>query len=58
MKVGDLVMVKTKYEGKKPAVIISQHFSSAGVEWKVKQLNINYMTLCQSCDLEVISAGR
>ena len=58
MKVGDLVLVKTKYEGEKPALVISQHFSSVGVEWKVKRLDVNHMTLCQSCDLEVVSAGR
>ena len=58
MKVGDLVMVKTKYEDKKPAVVVSQHFSAIGIEWKVKRLDLNYMTLCQICDLEVISESR
>ena len=58
MKVGDLVLVKTKYEGKKPALVISQHFHSVGVEWMVKRLDGDHMTLCQSCDLEVISESR
>jgi hypothetical protein len=51
-------MVKTKYEDKKPAVVVSQHFSAIGIEWKVKRLDLDYMTLCQICDLEVISESR
>ena len=58
MKVGDLVLVSTKYEGKKPALVVSQHFSTVGVEWKVKRLDSHMFTLCQSCDLEVISENR
>ena len=58
MKVGDLVMVQTKHEGKQPAVVISQHFSEVGVEWKVQRIGLSYMTLCQPCDLEVISESR
>jgi len=58
MQVGDLVKVKTKHEGEKLAVVVSQHFSPIGIEWKVKRLDSSYMTLCCPSDLEVVSESR
>ena len=58
MKVGDLVKVKTKHEGEKLALVISKHFHSVGVEWMVQRLDGARLTLCQSCDLEVVSESR
>jgi len=58
LKTGDLVKVKTKHEGEKLAVVVSQHFSPIGIEWKVKRLDSSSMTICFPSDLEVISAGR
>lgn len=56
-KVGDLVKVWTKYEGKKLAIVVEQHCNTYGIEWKVKRLDTNCFTLCQSCDVEVVSEG-
>ena len=58
MQVGDLVTVKTKYEGKKLAVVIEPHFSAVGREWIVKRTDTYRMTIAAPCDLEVVSAAR
>ena len=55
MKVGDLVEVKTKYEGTKIAVIVDDHYSAIGREWIVQIANQPRQTICNPCDLEVIS---
>lgn len=58
MQVGDLVKVKTKYEGKKLAVIVEPHFSTIGKEWLVRRIDSHRMTIAAPCDLEVINASR
>jgi len=59
MQVGDLVTVKTKYEGKKPALVVGYHGSSVGLEYVVRRLDKATQTIAMACDLEVISyAGR
>tara|TARA_B100000131_G_scaffold207150_1_gene199226 strand:+ start:88 stop:267 length:180 start_codon:yes stop_codon:yes gene_type:complete len=59
MQVGDLVTVETKHEGKKPALIVGYHGSSAGLEYVVRRLDKATQTIAMACDLEVISyAGR
>ena len=58
MKIGDLVKVKTKHEGEKLAIVVSQHFSPIGKEWKVKRIDSSDMTLCCPSDLEVVSESR
>ena len=56
MKIGDLVEVKTKYEGTKIAVIVDTHWSnSIGREWIVQIPNHPRQTICSPCDLEVVS---
>ena len=58
MKVGDLVKVETKHEGKKLAVVVEPHFSKMGREWLVKRLDSHRMTIASPCDLEVVSESR
>ena len=55
MKIGDLVEVKTKYEGTKIAVIVDAHYSAIGREWIVQIANQSRQTICSPCDLEVVS---
>ena len=55
MKIGDLVEVKTKYEGTKIAVIVDAHYSAIGREWIVQIPNHPRQTICSPCDLKVVS---
>ena len=59
MQVGDLVKVKTKYEGEKLALIVDYHGSSTGLDYVVRRLDSVRETIASACDLEVVSyAGR
>ena len=59
MKVGDLVKIKTKHEGKKLAVVVAPYFSTTcGGEWLVKRTDTYRMTIASPCDLEVVSERR
>ena len=55
MKVGDLVKVETKYEGKKLAVVIEPYYGTGMLEWVVKRLDSYDMTIADPCDLELVS---
>tara|TARA_R100001594_G_scaffold64632_1_gene98956 strand:- start:364 stop:534 length:171 start_codon:yes stop_codon:yes gene_type:complete len=55
MKVGDLVKVKTKYEGWKLALIVGLHSCPLGLDYVVKRLDVEHRTIASPCDLEVVS---
>ena len=59
MQVGDLVIVETKHEGKKLAIVVEPYYSEElGSEWLVKRLDSPRMTIASACDLELVSEGR
>ena len=58
MKAGDLVKVKTKYEGDQLALVVEPHFSSYGREWIVQRVKHHRMTICSPCDLEMVNESR
>jgi len=58
VKIGDLVKVQTKNNGKIIGVVVEKYFSNFGIEWTVQPTTPGRRVICSPVDMEVISEQR